>query len=76
MVLELRPPQGTDLHASRAAAPTFAAYVMSFVFVGIYCCGIGFAFISPVISDVLFVFVAVIWFVPDRRFESAISNRS
>ncbi len=173
MVLELKPPQGADLHALRVVAPTFAAYAMSFVFVGIYwnnhhhmlrasrgvdgramwanlhllfwlslapfttswlglhplasvptalygfgllmdaisytllqnalkavngpetafakavkndvkdkispvfyIAAIGLAFISPVISDVLFVVVAAIWFVPDRRFEPAISNRS
>jgi uncharacterized membrane protein len=41
----------------------------------IYVCAIGFAFVAPIISDVLFVIVAVIWFVPDRRFEPAIASR-
>ena len=36
MVLELKPPSGTDLHLLRETLPTFAAYVLSFVFVGIY----------------------------------------
>ncbi|HLY03029.1 MAG TPA: TMEM175 family protein [Candidatus Cybelea sp.] len=36
MVLELRPPDGTDLHSLHALIPTFAAYVLSFVFIGIY----------------------------------------
>jgi len=40
-----------------------------------YLCAIGFAFVSPAISDVLFVGVAAIWIVPDRRFESVIVNR-
>lgn len=31
------------------------------------------AFISPVISDVLIVFVALIWFIPDRRIEKFIN---
>ncbi len=35
----------------------------------IYLFGIGFAFVSPAISDVLYVAVAIIWFVPERRFE-------
>jgi uncharacterized membrane protein len=36
MVLELKPPHGTDLQSLRTIWPTFAAYAMSFVFVGIY----------------------------------------
>jgi TMEM175 potassium channel family protein len=36
MVLELRAPQGADLASLRAIAPTFAAYVLSFVVLGIY----------------------------------------
>jgi uncharacterized membrane protein len=36
MVLELKPPHGTDLKSLETILPTFAAYVLSFVFVGIY----------------------------------------
>ncbi len=36
MVLDLRPPHGTDLRSLHELIPTFAAYVLSFVFVGIY----------------------------------------
>ncbi len=172
MVLELKPPHGTDLQPLHAILPTLAAYVMSFAFIGIYwnnhhhmlratggidgrsmwanlhllfwlslvpfttmwlgqnptasvptalyafvllldavaftllqrallavngrdtafakaiasdakgkislvfyVCAIGFAFLSPIISDVLFVAVALIWFMPDRRFERAIADR-
>jgi uncharacterized membrane protein len=172
MVLELKPPHGTDFAALRPTLPTFAAYVLSFVFVGIYwnnhhhmlratngvdgramwanlhllfwlslapftttwlgenptapvptavyglgllmdavaftllqnallavngpdspfakavksdfkgkislvlyIAAVGLAFVSPVISDVIFVAVAVMWFVPDRRFEPVIANR-
>jgi uncharacterized membrane protein len=172
MVLEFKPPHGTSLESLRAILPTFAAYVLSFVFVGIYwnnhhhmlraskgvdgramwanlhllfwlslapfttswlgenpsaavptalygfgllmdavaytllqnalvavngrdtafaraintdlkgkispvlyVCAIGFAFVSPIISDVLFVIVAIMWFVPDRRFEPVIASR-
>ncbi len=172
MVLELKPPHGTDFASLRTILPTLAAYVLSFVFVGIYwnnhhhmlratsgidgramwanlhllfwlsvvpftttwlgenpsaavptalyalvlllcaiaytllehallavngpgtafahavaadakgkislalyVCGIGFAFVSPKISDVLFVVVAALWFIPDRRFEPAIAGR-
>ena len=36
MVLELKPPSGTSAAALTALVPTFLAYVLSFVFVGIY----------------------------------------
>jgi TMEM175 potassium channel family protein len=36
MVLDLRPPAGTDLHALLATAPTFGAYVLSFILLGTY----------------------------------------
>jgi uncharacterized membrane protein len=36
MVLEIRMPDGADLDALTGVAPTFAAYVISFVYVGIY----------------------------------------
>ena len=172
MVLELKPPHEVDLASLRAVWPTFAAYVLSFVFIGIYwnnhhhmlrasrgidgramwanlhllfwlslapftttwlgenptsaiptavyglvllmdaiaytllqnallavngpetgfaeavksdlkgkispilyICAIGFAFVSStVISDVIFVVVAIIWIAPERRFEPVISG--
>lgn len=173
MVLELKPPRGTDLASLHTTLPTFAAYALSFVFIGIYwnnhhhmlratsgidgrsmwanlhllfwlslvpftttwlgqnpsaaiptalyafillmdavaytllqtallavngrdtpfakavaadakgklslvlyLCAIGFAFVSTIISDVLFVVVAIMWFVPDRRFERVIADRT
>ena len=36
MVLELKIPHGADVAALRAVAPAFVAYVVSFVFLGIY----------------------------------------
>ena len=36
MVLELRPPQNTQLAALRPLLPVFLSYTMSFVFIGIY----------------------------------------
>ena len=36
MVLELRPPQGTDFDAFRPLIPIFLAYVLSFIYLGIY----------------------------------------
>jgi len=36
MVLDLRPPSGTDLGSLHTILPTLAVYVMSFIFIGIY----------------------------------------
>ena len=36
MILELKIPEDTDLHALRPLVPIFLTYVMSFVFLGIY----------------------------------------
>jgi uncharacterized membrane protein len=36
MVLELKPPHGTDWAALRSVLPTLATYVLSFVYIGIY----------------------------------------
>lgn len=43
--------------------------------VALYVCAVGFAFVSPIISDLLLVVVAITWFVPDRRFEPLIADR-
>ena len=36
MVLELKVPHGSDLHALRPMVPVFLSYVLSFIYVGIY----------------------------------------
>ena len=36
--------------------------------IGLYVCAIGLAWVSPWISYAIFLAVAVVWFVPDRRF--------
>jgi uncharacterized membrane protein len=41
----------------------------------LYIAGIALAFVSPWASIALYVAVAVIWLVPDRRIEKAISKR-
>jgi uncharacterized membrane protein len=41
----------------------------------LYLCAIGLAFVSPAISDALYVAVAALWFIPDRRFEPVIASR-
>ena len=41
----------------------------------IYAAGIGLAFVSPWRSIALYVLVALIWLIPDRRIEKAIAER-
>ena len=41
----------------------------------LYVAAIGVAFVAPVISYALYVLVAVMWLVPDRRFEPVIAQR-
>ena len=39
----------------------------------IYAIGVGLAFVNPFIGFGLYVLVAAIWFIPDKRFEQKIS---
>ena len=39
-----------------------------------YVAAVAFAFVDPRISDALYVLVALIWFVPDRRIERALES--
>ncbi len=41
----------------------------------LYVLAIACAFINPKISDALFIAVAIMWFIPDRRFEPVIETR-
>lgn len=41
----------------------------------LYALAIIFAFVSTWISDALFIVVALIWFIPDRRMEDVIGRR-
>jgi uncharacterized membrane protein len=40
----------------------------------LYAAAIGFAFVNPVISDVVFAGVALMWLVPDRRIEQRLNR--
>ena len=46
--------------------------VKSLLPVALYVVAIGAAFVSTVISDVVLVAIAALWFYPDRRFEPLI----
>ena len=44
------------------------------VSLAMYAAGIPLAFVSPWIAVVLYVVVALIWFVPDRRIEAGVKQ--
>src|SRR5881397_1927003 len=103
MVLELKVPHATELTALKPMLPVLLAYVLSFVYLGIYwnnhhhmlaavsrvsgatlwanlhllfwislfpyCLGIGVSFADAWIGLAVYVGVALIWLVPDRRVE-------
>jgi uncharacterized membrane protein len=61
--------------ADAAFAKAVEVDLKGMVSIGLYVASIAFAFVYPPISDALFVIVAVIWFVPDKRFEPVILQR-
>ncbi len=56
-------------------AHAVATDVKGKISLGLYLCAIGLAFVSPFISDALYIVVAIIWIVPDRRLEPVIAGR-
>jgi uncharacterized membrane protein len=56
-------------------AKAIAVDVKGTVSMILYLIAIGAAFVSTVVSDVILVAVAIMWIVPDRRFEPLINLR-
>lgn len=56
-------------------AKAVASDVKGMMSLALYVCSIGLAFIAPYLSDALFVTVAIMWLVPDRRLERAMAVR-
>lgn len=54
-------------------AKAVATDVKGLTSLGIYVVAIGASFVAPVVADVLLVAVAIMWIVPDRRFEPLIN---
>jgi len=63
---------GSDAPFARAVA----ADVKGRVSVALYLVAIGASFVYPIASDVILVAVAIMWFVPDRRFEPLIKTET
>jgi uncharacterized membrane protein len=61
---------GRDTPFARAVA----ADIKGRLPLGLYLVAMGTAFVSTVVSDLLLVAVAVLWFFPDRRFEPLINT--
>jgi hypothetical protein len=40
----------------------------------LYASAIGLAFIAPLVSNLIYVAVALVWLVPDRRIERALAE--
>jgi uncharacterized membrane protein len=51
-----------------ALAEAIGSDVKGYASLVLYAAGIGLAFVSPWISYALYVSVALMWFIPDRRF--------
>ena len=88
MVLELRAPHGDDWAALRESIPSLLTYALSFIYLGIYwnnhhmlhaaervngyALALPLAFVHAWVSIAIYVAVALLWLVPDRRIETRV----
>jgi uncharacterized membrane protein len=61
--------------AESAVAAAVGSDVKGNVSIGLYAAAVGLAWLSPWIAYAIYVVVAVVWFVPDRRFVREHSDR-
>jgi uncharacterized membrane protein len=69
MVLELKAPHKAEWHELRPLIPEALSYLLSFFYLGIF---FPIAFAVPLVSCALYVVVALIWLIPDRRIETVL----
>jgi uncharacterized iron-regulated membrane protein len=62
--------QGPDSLLSRAVGSDVKGKVSWML----YASAIGLAFIAPLVSNLIYVAVALVWLVPDRRIERALAE--
>ena len=62
--------QGADGHLARALGQDLKGKISPLL----YLAAIGFAFFVPWISHAIYVFVALIWLIPDRRIEGSLDH--
>ena len=55
---------GRDSTVAQAVGSDFKGYVS----IAVYALGVGLAFVNPYLAYSLYVLVALVWFIPDRRF--------
>jgi uncharacterized membrane protein len=65
LVLAIIQANGRDSSVGRAIGSDLKGNIS----IALYACAVGLAFLSPYVAYALCALVAVIWFVPDRRFE-------
>src|SRR5258707_351085 len=63
---------GKDSQLAKALGNDFKGKVS----MGIYASGIPLAFVHPLLSCLLYILVAIMWLVPDRRIERVLTNAS
>jgi uncharacterized membrane protein len=62
------------LHRDDPSIADFGRSVKSRLSTVLYASAIGLAFVHPWLADAIYVTVAVMWFVPDRRIEALASQ--
>ena len=72
MVLDLKVPHGGDWNARLRDAT--GRDMKGAVSMALYAAAIPLAFVNQLVSDGIYLFVAMMWLVPDRRIESRIGD--
>nr|HMN72380.1 TMEM175 family protein [Rhodoblastus sp.] len=62
--------QGADSLLARAVGSDFKGKASPVL----YASAVGFAFVTPIVSNLIYVLVALMWLVPDRRIERTLSH--
>jgi len=60
MVLEMKPPHEATVEALYPLAPVLLSYILSYI-------------VNPAIGWMLYIVVAIMWLVPDRRIENILT---
>ena len=60
--------QGSESPLRRALGRDFKGKLSPFLYLG----GIGLAFVRPVLADLVYAGVALLWLIPDRRVEATL----
>ena len=67
--------EGPDSALAQAMGRTLLSDLKGWGSVVLYAVAIGLAFVEPALSKAIYVLVALIWVVPDRRIERILAGR-